>query len=129
MIRYLICLILGSLLILGGCTGKNVELEEDLTPNFNKAMNFFNKGKYLRARDEFEYIIMTDPGSKLASESQYYKGESFFQMKEYDESWATFDRYVRFTNDIYKIEQGKCSPYSYYIGPRLIKKAIIKLPF
>ena len=89
------------------CGGHSINMEEDLTPNFNKAVNFFNKGKYSRARDEFEYIIMTDPGSGLANDSQYYKGESLFHMKEYDEAWSTFDRYVRFANDINKIEKSR----------------------
>ena len=70
-------------------------------------MIFFDRGKYSRAMDEFNYIIMTDPGSKLANESQHYKGESLFQMKEYDEAWVTFDRYVRFSNDIAKIEKSQ----------------------
>ena len=89
------------------CGGKSVQIAEDLTSNFNKAMMFFDKGKFSRSRDEFDYIITTDPGSKLANESQYYKGESLFQMKEYDEAWITFDRYVRFTNDVTKIEKSR----------------------
>ena len=89
------------------CSSKSIHIEEDLTPNFNKAMKFFDKGKYLRASDEFNYIIMTDPGSKLANESQYYKGESLFQMKEYDEAWITFDHYTRSTNDFAKIEKSR----------------------
>ena len=115
--RYFLPLIISSIFVLGGCTGKNVNMEEDLTPKFNKAMKFFNKEKYHRARDEFNYIIMTDPGSKLASESQYYKGESLFQIKEYGEAGITFDRYIRFTNDLEKIEKSRyriceCSIYS-----------------
>ena len=103
--KYFIFIIITVFLV--NCGSKSVHLEEDLTPNFNKAMKFFEKGKYHRSRDEFNYIIMTDPGSKLANESQYYKGESLFQMKEYDEAWVTFDRYVRFTNDINKIEKSR----------------------
>ena len=99
--KHFIFIIITAMLV--NCGSKSVHLEEDLTPNFNKAMKFFDKGKYARAKDEFEYIIMTDPGSKLANESQHYKGEALFQMKEYDEAWVTFDRYVRFSNDVSKI--------------------------
>jgi len=105
--RYLLYLIVFLFFILSGCAKTDVEIEEDLTPNFNKAKKFFNRGKYLRARDKFDYIIMTDPGSKLANESQYYKGESLFQMKEYDKAWVTFDSYVRFSNDIIQIEKSR----------------------
>ena len=103
--KNIIYIIIAAFLV--NCGNKSIDLEEDLTPRFNKAMKFFDKGKYSRARDEFDYIIMTDPGSKLASESQFYKGESLFQMKEYDEAWVTFERYVRFANDINKIEKAR----------------------
>ena len=103
--KYFIFIVVTSLLV--NCGSKSIHIEEDLTPNFNKAMKFFNRGKYPQAKEEFNYIIMTDPGSKLANESQYYKGESLFQMKEYNEAWITFERYARFTNDINKIEKSR----------------------
>ena len=37
------------------CTKKDVQLEEDLSPRFEKAMKFFHKEKYTRAKNEFEY--------------------------------------------------------------------------
>ncbi len=43
------------------CGKKNVHVEEDLSPRFDKAMEYFDRGKYPRAKDEFDYIIMTDP--------------------------------------------------------------------
>ena len=90
--------------ILIGCAKKDIHIEEDLSPQFKKAMNYFDKGKYSRAKDEFDYIIMTDQGSKLANESLYYMAESMFQMEEYSEASTSFDRYVRFSPDYSKIE-------------------------
>ena len=117
------------------CSSNSVYIEEDLTPTFNKALKLFYKGKYLRAKDKFEYIIMTDPGSKLANESQYYKGESLFQIKEYDEARITFEQYVRFTNNIEKIEISRyriceCAIYStnsYQRDQRHTKRALEQL--
>ena len=43
--------------IIVNCGNKSVHIEEDLTPTFNKAMKYFEKGKFSRARDEFDYII------------------------------------------------------------------------
>ena len=103
--KHFIFIIIAAMLV--NCGSKSVHLEEDLTPNFNKAMKFFDKGKYARAKDEFDYIIMTDPGSKLANESQHYKAEALFQMKEYDEAWITFDHYTRSANDFAKIVRQK----------------------
>ena len=89
------------------CRKKNVHVEEDLSPRFDKAMEYFDRGKYPRAKDEFDYIIMTDPGSKIANESQYYMAEALFQMEEYSEASITFDRYVRFSPDFTKIEKSR----------------------
>jgi len=100
--KLLIIIVIGIFVI--GCGKKNVQLEEDLTPRFDKAIEYFDRGKFLRAKDEFDYIIMADPGSKMANESQYFKSESMFQMEEYDEASIAFDKYVRFSPDYTKIE-------------------------
>ena len=89
------------------CGNKNIHVEEDLSPRFDKAMEYFDRGKFPRARDEFDYIIMTDPGSKIANESQYYMAEALFRMKEYSEASISFDRYVRFSPDYTKIEKAR----------------------
>ena len=95
------------MILLAGCGKKDVHLEEDLSPRFEKAMRYFDKGKYSRAKDEFDYIIMADPGSKISNESQYYMAESMYQIKEYDEASIAFDRYVRFSPDYSKIEKAR----------------------
>ena len=89
------------------CSKKNVHVEEDLSPRFDKAMGYFDRGKYPRAKDEFDYIIMTDPGSKIANESQYYMAEALFQMEEYSDASISFDRYVRFSPNYTKIEKSR----------------------
>ena len=103
--KLLIIIIVG--IFVAGCGKKNVQLEEDLTPRFDKAMEYFERDKFLRAKDEFDYIIMADPGSKIANESQYYKSESMFQMEEYDGASNGFDRYARFSPDYSKIEKAR----------------------
>ena len=113
--KLLIIIVIG--IFVAGCSKKNVQLEDDLTPRFDKAMDFFERDKFLRAKDEFDYIIITDPGSKIANESQYYKAESMFQMEEYDKASISFDRYVRFSPDYNKIEKARyriceCAIYS-----------------
>ena len=89
------------------CSKKNIQIEEDLTLYFDKAMGYFEKNKFMRARDEFEFIIMTDPGSKIANEAQYYKAEAMFQMEEYEMASIAFDRFVRFSTDYKKIESAR----------------------
>ena len=70
-------------------------------------MGYFDKSKFSRAKSDFDYIIMANPGSKIANESQYYLAESMFQIAEYDEASIGFDRYIRFSSDYTKIEQSR----------------------
>ena len=95
------------ILFLAGCAKENAHLEEDLLPRFEKAMKYFDKGKFSRSKDEFNYIIMADPGSKIAYESQYYMAESMFQLEEYAEASTAFDRYVRFSPINLKSEKAR----------------------
>ena len=95
------------MVLITGCAKKDLHLEEDLSPRFEKAMVYFERGKYSRAKDEFDYIIMSDPGSKIANDAQYYMAESMFQQKEYDGASTAFDRYVRFSPDHTKIEKSR----------------------
>ena len=95
------------MVLLIGCGKKDVHLEEDLSPRFEKAMGYFDKDKFVRAKAEFEYIIMANSGSKIANESQYYMAESMYQIEEYDEASIAFDRYVRFSPDYSKIEKAR----------------------
>ena len=95
------------IIFLAGCFKNNAHLDEDLSPRYEKAIKYFNKAKYDRAKDEFDYIIMADPGSKLANESQYYIAESMFQLEEFAEASTAFDRYARFSPDYSKIEKSR----------------------
>ena len=95
------------LVLLTSCARKDVQIEEDLSIEFEKAMKYFNSDKYSRAKDKFDYIIMADPGSKLANKSLYYLAESMFQIEEYTEASTVYDRYVRFSPDYTKIESAR----------------------
>ena len=93
--------------IIYGCMSKDVFVQEDLSPRFEKAMKYFVKGKYSRAKDQFNSIIISDNGSKLASDAQYYMAESMFQLKEYDEASISFDKFIRFATNYQKIEESR----------------------
>ena len=58
--KLLIIIVIG--IFVAGCSKKNVQLEDDLTPRFDKAMDFFERDKFLRGRDEFDFIIITEIG-------------------------------------------------------------------
>ena len=91
-----------------GCLHQGANVQEDLTLRFDKAIKYYNKGKFSRAKDEFDYIIMVDSGSKLANDAEYFMAESMFQLEEYLEAANQFERYIRFaTSDHVRIEKAR----------------------
>ena len=68
----------------------NISIEENLSPRFDKAMNYYNKGKYSLAKDEFDYIIMSNPGSKMANESHYYMAEYYIDNSHLSQAQAQY---------------------------------------
>ena len=93
--------------IVFSCAKNDLLIQEDLSPHFEKAKKYFDKKKYSRARDEFDYIIMAEPGSKLANRSQYFLAESMFQLEDYIEASKVYDKYIRFSSDLSKIEEAR----------------------
>ena len=65
----------------------NNELEEKLSTG----IELYNKGKYTRAKDDFDYIILNDRGSDIGLEARYYQAESLFKLEQYEESISSFE--------------------------------------
>ena len=61
---------------------------------FHKAMEKFDRGKYLDAMEELTVIILNYSGSSIIDSAQYYLGESHYRMKEYIIAASEFQRLV-----------------------------------
>lgn len=96
--------ILIIILISISCGKKTDLLDENIAERFNLGMQYFEKEKYLKAETEFNYLILNNPGSKLALDAQYYMAESMFHQEKYLESIIEYDRYSRFSDNLNKIE-------------------------
>tara|TARA_Y100000590_G_C15691637_1_gene1003595 strand:+ start:63 stop:839 length:777 start_codon:yes stop_codon:yes gene_type:complete len=81
-----------SFLILN-CAGKSFTSISSES-SFKEAMILFNKEKYSKARDAFEEIIYSDPGSYSAIESLYYLAESLFNLESYQEASSVYNEYM-----------------------------------
>jgi len=98
-------LIIISLII--SCGSKADVVNENISERFNLGVKYFEKEKFVKAEFEFNYLILNNPGSKLALEAQYYLAESMFYQNKYDESIVEYDRYSRFSDDLEKIESAE----------------------
>ena len=100
-IRYILFLLLFA------CTSTKLSFEDQLNQKFEKGVELFDKQKYSRAKDELEFIITNNPGSKMALTSQYLLGESYYMLKEFESAAFEFDKFARFSQEYDKVESAR----------------------
>ena len=89
------------------CADKEINLEDNLRMQYEKGLDFFHNNKFNKAKDEFDFIVMNNPGSKFALEAQFYLAEALFELEEYYEAEINYDQYARFSNDSTKVEEAR----------------------
>jgi len=86
-----------SVLLLHACSPPDSKEEDiNLRKQFKKGMALFEKGKYYRAQEEFDYVKRRGAYSEYADSAQYYLAESYFLNKEYVEAISEYDNLVRY---------------------------------
>jgi len=96
-----------SLILLVACSHTKTGIDDDLSSRFEKGIAYFNNKQYKKSQQEFDYIVMNNPGSRLAVDAQYYLSESLFNSKKYIEASVAYENYIRYSNDIEKIEASR----------------------
>lgn len=78
------------------CAAEQASLNEaDIKARFESGKRYLEKKKYLRAQEEFNYVILSGAHTELADDAQFYLGEAYFLNKEYLLASAEYDRLVR----------------------------------
>ncbi len=99
--------ILFCIIVSVSCFNQKTGLEDDLKKKFEKGLTLFEKGKYARAQEQFDYIVMNSPGSYIAIDAQYYLAESLFNTKNFFEASDEYTKYIRWSDDHSKIEESR----------------------
>ena len=77
-------------LFLASCASKLGIQDDDILGRYELGMKYFEKEKYLKAESEFNYLILNNPGSKLALDAQYYMAESMFYQENTSSGTSLF---------------------------------------
>ena len=96
-----------TLIFFLGCSATKMSFIDELQLKFDKGEQFYNSGKYTRAKDELQYVVMNNPGSQMALDAQYLLGESHFELKEYEDAALEFDRFSRFSQSYERTESAR----------------------
>jgi outer membrane protein assembly factor BamD len=80
-----------------GCP-KRVQLPpvpQDAQQAIDQATTSLEAKRYRQAEDQFTFIIFNFPGSRQASDAQYYLAETYFRSKDYLQAQDEFDFYLK----------------------------------
>jgi len=106
--NFLLKIVLLSFSILISCSSNpKVDISNEqnkLIEKLNHGKELFNKGKYIKSMDEFNYILLNDRGSEIAVDARYYQGETHFELKQYDEAIASYEKFLHYTLNQEKVE-------------------------
>ncbi len=92
-----ILLLFLSVLIFQACSPPGSKDEViNLRKQFEEGMILFEKGKYYRAQEEFDFVLRRGTYSEFADSAQFYLAESYFLNKEYIEAITEYDNLVRY---------------------------------
>ena len=96
-------------IILFSCAPKKsqidfADIQNELNKKFAHGKKLFDKKKYARAKDDFDYIILNDRGSEMGKEARYYQAESLFKLKQYSDAISSYERFLQYSDDNVKKE-------------------------
>ncbi len=118
-----------------GCSGNKSKEDTDIQARFEKGMKYFDKEKYLRAQEEFNYVSLSGSHTDYGDDASFYLAESYFYNKEYILARAEYDRLIRRMSFTPYLEQARwriCECYvkespKYYHDQTSTDKALAKL--
>jgi len=90
-------LLIALVLAAAGCPkrGQVAPPPQDAQQAIDQAIGDLEAKRYRQAEDRFTFIIFNFPGSRQASDAQYYLAETYFRSKDYLQAQNEFDFYVR----------------------------------
>ena len=80
---------------------KTVGMEMDtrsFTTRYNEAFQFYKDHQYLEAIQKFKNLISEDSNHKLSDNCQYWIGECYYDMKNYEQAIISFEKVFSFTD-------------------------------
>lgn len=93
-ISQLIVLSIG-ILFLFSCNKATRQQQQDVDFRFNRGKKYFDKGSYYKAIDEFNFVVLNNPGGERADDAQLFVADSHFELEEYVVAASEYRRLMR----------------------------------
>ncbi len=83
------------LLGLIGCNKATQQQIQSVDFRFHRGQKYFEKGKYYKAIDDFNFVVLNSPGSEFADDAQLYIGDSNYNLEQYVVAASEYQRLMR----------------------------------
>ena len=80
--------------VLAGCAGRTAEQLQGADYYYDEGLEDFEKGRYLKAVDNFQRVVSNYPGYAEIAEAQYYLAESYFHLEDFVSAVFEYERLV-----------------------------------
>ena len=80
------------MLIFFSCS--TIDFDESTKLTFDNGKESLSKGKYNKAKSEFEFVILNSPFSSYAEDSYFYLAESKFYLEKYEAALLDYEKYL-----------------------------------
>lgn len=109
-----------TVIVLGCSSSRHIRQGDSLEVAFEKANNFFERGRYTDAARSFETVLSIGRGTEIAQESQFMLAMSYFNNREFLIAASEFQRYAtNFPRSERRIDAEFKQAMSYYrLSPR-----------
>lgn len=117
------------------CAGsRSDEKHDEINSRFDRGVELYEKGKYYRAQETFEDVLIRGRHTDLGDDAQYYLAQSYFHNKEYLMAIEEYERLVRQMSYSPYVEESRfriCESYTrlspkYFHDQAYTEKAIDK---
>ena len=93
--KFALILLIITSITFWNCAGGNGAGQGDVDKRFASGLDRFDKKKWSRAAEDFNWVVLNNPAGNLAAEAQYYYAESIFQQDLFVEAQLEFERLLR----------------------------------
>lgn len=98
-----------ALFLLGliGCNSATRVQSQDPNFRFNRGKEYFGKGKYYKAIDDFNFVVLNNPGDTRADDAQLFIADAHFEVKEYMVAASEYRRLIQKYPESPLVEQAR----------------------
>jgi len=89
------------------CNKATRQQEQNLDFRFQRGQQYFDDGKYYKALNDFNFVVLNSPGSPYADDAQLYIADCYYNQDEYIVAVSEYQRLMRRYPESPLIEQAQ----------------------